>query len=111
VVFVGVAVYAGQSSAVGTLLGTRESNFSLVLVQNMRGAMSPHSFALLLHSGVDLRLAFILCNVHGRAVFFAFGIESNTAPITSREQECCKNGRGGKDDFHALLLPAIDEQN
>lgn len=70
--------------------------------------MPPHSFALTLHSGVNVRLAFILGDGHDRAVLLAFGIEADTAPITSRERECCKNGSGGKEDLHTVTSGQMD---
>lgn len=93
------------------LLGTGEPDFSLALVQNLRRAMPPHSFTLLLHSRVDVRLAFVLCNLHARAVFLAFAVEANTAPIASRHQKNCKKGSGGEAGFNIFLAPGQSDAN
>lgn len=93
-----------RPTAVVRSLWTCESDFGLPLVQKLRRAMPSHTFARPLHGGIDVRLAFILSNGHGRAVFFAFGVDASAAPITSRQQECCKNGRDAEDDSHGLMV-------
>jgi len=66
--------------------------------------MPPHSFTLLLHSRVDVCLAFVLCDLNAGAVFLAFAVEANTAPITCRQQNDRKKGSGSDDGFHVFAL-------